>query len=43
MGTTQEAHRQATQYYMQHTLNLEEGSWVYIYAPQAGPPEEMRS
>ena len=24
---------------MQHKLNLDEGSWVYIYAPHTSPPE----
>merc|ERR1712055_400794 len=35
---SEEAHRRTAQYYMQRTLNLEEHTWVYVHAPQAGPP-----
>ena len=38
-----EAHRWAAQYYIQSTLKLEEGSWVYIYAHKPVHQKEMCS
>ena len=35
---SEEAHRRTAQYYMQRALNLEDNTWVYVHAPQAGPP-----
>ena len=35
---SEEAHRRTAQYYMQHVLQLEENTWVYVHAPQASPP-----
>ena len=35
---SEEAYRRAAQDYMQRVLDLEENTWVYVYAPHASPP-----
>ena len=38
----EEAHHQAAKYYMMRALQLPINSWVWVYNPQASPPEEDR-